>query len=312
MAKDKVTRVSDYFKAYKRIYSRVIRTAKRFWKDERINQARNKSKEMWNIIREDLGKSSNHNKRPITLMKDGVLISAPTQVAQILNEHFTTLPNVHSNPNIQLPTPNPASFFLLPTDEVEVVDIIKSLKRSNSCGNDLISTNFLKTYSSYFAPILTELINQSFLSGTFPSVLKIAKVTPIPKPGDPQNQSNYRPINLLSSFSKVIEKIVYRRLYSFLAKHKCLSKHQHGFRSKRSTQSALFHFLEKVYSDLDQGSKLAAVFFDITRAFESVSLDILIAKLEAYGIRGTALEWFKTYLLNRSQTVILRVGSQEY
>ena len=135
--------------------------------------------------------------------------------------------------------------------------------------------------------------------------MKIAKVIPLYKKGDKLNVSNYRPISLLSSLSKILEKVVYRRTVYFLKTHSIFSNFQFGFREKHNTEHALLNFIDKVAHALDNSSHLVGIFLDFSKAFDTINHDILLFKLSHYGVRGKALEWFRSYLSNRRQYVFL-------
>ena len=149
---------------------------------------------------------------------------------------------------------------------------------------------------------LKEIINLSFAIGIYPTKLKEAKVIPIFKnKGDSLLFSNYRPISLLSNLNKIFEKIVYKRLYSFLDRLNCIYEFQFGFRARHSTNHALLSLTEKVREGLDGGKFACGVFIDLQKAFDTVDHSILLRKLDHYGIKGIANDWFRSYLTDRSQ-----------
>lgn len=121
------------------------------------------------------------------------------------------------------------------------------------------------------------------------------------KRDDKTNPSNYRPISLLSSFAKIFEKLIMKRLVNFLDCNSFFSNNQFGFRSRLSTEDALLQFLEPVYDDLNKSKYSSALFIDITKAFDTVDHEILIEKMWYAGIRGLPLKWFSSYLYKRSQ-----------
>ena len=157
---------------------------------------------------------------------------------------------------------------------------------------------------------LTYLVNLSFSSGTFPSCLKIGKVTPILKKNDPHLLDNYRPITVPSGFSKVLEYSFLDRLLSFINKFNILTEHQHGFRRGKSTSTATHSFYEKLIRHIDAGECPVGIFCDLSRAFDCVDHDILINKLGTYGIRGTSMNWVSTFLDSRKQYVSINHLSQ--
>ena len=141
--------------------------------------------------------------------------------------------------------------------------------------------------------------------------MKIAKVIPIYKKGNAQEVGNYRPISLLTSFSKILEKIIYKRTMSFLTEFDILSRTQFGFRQKHSTTHALLKFLDKVAHSIDNKLHTIGIFLDFSKAFDTINHKILLQKLFHYGIRGKALEWFDNYLTERKQYVNIN-GQDSY
>ena len=140
--------------------------------------------------------------------------------------------------------------------------------------------------------------------GIVPSQLKIAKVVPTFKTGKSESMDNYRPISLLSCFSKIVEKIVSNRLTSFLDTNNLITSCQYGFRKKHSTIHPLVHFLNHVSSSLDKKNTIAILFFcDLQKAFNTVNHTILLSKCKKLGVKGVELQWFSDYLSNRKQLV---------
>ncbi|KAM3965852.1 uncharacterized protein ACR2FA_000180 [Aphomia sociella] len=196
---------------------------------------------------------------------------------------------------------NSMSLYL--TDPVEVSSIICSLKNNSALGIDKITASILKAFHYFLADPIAYVINLSFEFGVFPELFKSAIVCPIFKGGDKMLPTNYRSISLLSSLSKVIERITNKRLVYYLERHNILGDNQYGFRAKRSTDDAVLQLTSKITSFLDKNEKCIGVFLDMQKAFDTVSIPILLTCLENIGVRGNALLWFRDYLMGRNQCV---------
>ena len=184
-----------------------------------------------------------------------------------------------------------------------VRNVIMSLKNS-SAGYDELPPFVAKSCIDEYIEPLTHLINESLRTGICPSELKLARVVPIFKSGDPSLLTNYRPISILSFFSKVFERIVYDYLFDFICTNNILYDYQFGFRPKHSTQQAIITLIDKITKSLDNGDIVISLFIDLKKAFDTVDHRILLRKLYAYGIRGTMLKWIESYLSGRTQYVV--------
>ena len=138
--------------------------------------------------------------------------------------------------------------------------------------------------------------NLSFMTGVFPSVLKTAKVIPVFKKDSKLDYSNYRPISLSSNVEKILEKLIYKRLYTFLNSNNIIYNFQFGFRQQYSTSHALINMTNNRRKALDSGNIGCEVFVDLQKAFDTVDHLILLAKLNHYGIREISNDWLKSYL----------------
>ncbi|PNF26089.1 hypothetical protein B7P43_G04923 [Cryptotermes secundus] len=303
--------LKKYYSQYKKIYNKVISEAKKLHNNMRIRSSGNKSKAMWDLIKEELG---NQQKVPknIEIEVTGTAIQDPKEIANVFNDYYTNIAqHIRSNnpiaqnnvDRINTIKYNSNSMFLIPTTEKEVVDIIKTLGNKKSTGIDDIPEFIIKKCHSQLANALTYIINLSFSSGYFPDQLKIAKVKPLYKKGCTATVDNYRPVSLISVFSKIIEKIMHRRLLSFINKYSIINNKQHGFCKGKSTHTAITEFTKMVYKALDEKEASIGLFLDLSKAFDLVDHDILLRKMARMGIRGVTLRWFQTYLKNREQEV---------
>ena len=193
--------------------------------------------------------------------------------------------------------------FFPSTYQQEIVEICASLRSGSAAGFDNIHIDVVKQSIDIISKPLTRIINLSLSSGIVPKQLKLARIIPLFKSGDQDLYANYRPVSVLPIFSKFLEKVVYKRLYNFLIKYNILFDNQYGFRKNHSTALALLHLYDTLANAIDNKEYTMGVFIDLSKAFDTVNHEILLAKLQHYGIRGTPLKWFESYLSGREQFV---------
>lgn len=192
------------------------------------------------------------------------------------------------------------------TNAYEIQKIILSMKPKNSHGYDEISLKIVKSSAPYILSPLTYLCNKILLTGIFPDRLKYSEVKPLYKKGDKSEISNYRPISLLPTFSKIIEKIMYKRLYAHLNNNNILAMEQFGFRKESSTEMATFNLLDNILTSLDKKNYVGGLFCDLQKAFDCVNHNVLLEKMNFYGISGSAIKLMTSYLENRYQRTIMK------
>ena len=313
----------NYYKKYCNILSGVIKEAKRLKYDSKIKKSNNKNKTIWDIVKFETNRGS-HNDRICTLKVNGKRIRENHVIAETFNKYFlsvaekSNVKNKQTNINTShFPNTTPIQYLLqafmnpfpniklnsLSTKEVE--NIIKSLKLKNSYGYDEISTKVLKMSSVYISSPLTHICNKSLSQGIFPDRLKYSQIKPLFKKGDKSNISNYRPISLLTSFSKVLEKAMSIQLLEHLNKNNILVDEQFGFRTNTSTDSAIYKLTNEIHKALNSKNLIGGIFCDLEKAFDCVNHEVLLSKLEFYGIKGKAKLWFESYFSNRYQRVVI-------
>jgi hypothetical protein len=192
------------------------------------------------------------------------------------------------------------------TNAKEVEKILRHFDIKKAIGLDQLHTQTIVDAADILAPFIAHIFNLSIKAGVFPDALKHARVSPLFKKGDPFLTSNYRPVSVLLTLSKVFERIILNQLMQFLERNEIMSAAQYGFLKKVSTKTALVNFHEHVLSLLDnKGTVGLGVFIDLAKAFDTVNHTILLEKLALYGLQKNALALLASYLSNRTQVVII-------
>ena len=300
------------WKKFKNKTTEIIRKAEQNYYRSKISSENNCSKNLWKTFGKILNNNKiKHNKISHLIVRNQK-ITEPQAVSESINEFFsevgaklaTKFSNHNNNEHKKyLNPPAPHSILLYKINEKEIKDTITNLKNSNSSGHDYFSSRFIKLSAPLLVPALEIFFNLSLYTGVYPNNLKIAKVTPIFKKGDPASVNNYRPISILSTINKIFEKILYNRLTKYINDFQLLYKYQFGFRQNHSTEHALIEITDQIRLSMDNNQITCGIFVDLSKAFDTVNHDILLDKLENLGIRGKALELFKSYLSDRVQYV---------
>ena len=297
---------------FNNILKKQIREAKKMYYHETFEKYKNDMKNTWKTISDILCKSSKKSNAIKEIKIQNETISDSKDICNRFNEFFINIgpnlalnikPSKNVNYKSYLKKVVSSSFHFDLVNEEDVMKVVKSLKSKNSSGFDGLSTNLLKILIPAISKPLTLIINQSLATGIFPDKLKTAKVVPLFKKDDPLKMDNYRPVSLLTSLSKIFEKIAHNQISNYLKENKLFYKSQYGFRDEHSTELASLELIDRVMTAFESKQTPLAIYMDLSKAFDTLDHTILLHKLEHYGVKGIELNWFKSYLCNRKQFV---------
>ena len=303
----------EYFKIYKKFRNKLngmLTKAEKEHYSKLREEHKNNLKTSWNVIKDVINKNKSKGNCSRFLV-NGKTTSNKDTISNGFNSFFVNIGPSLAN---KIPPDGRSPSEFVKTNVIdsivmdgvladEVIKIIRNVKEGSSGWDDISASVVKKTYSSFIEPI-THILNISITKGVFPNELKIAKVIPLFKSGDTMIFSNYRPVSVLPVFSKILERLMYNRLLGFINKHRILYMYQFGFRADHSPNLALLLLVDKLSKALEEGEYVLGLFLDFSKAFDTVNHTILFTKLEHYGIRGVALNMFKSYLSNRHQYVV--------
>ena len=297
------------YTTFKNRLTRLLRKAEADYYLERVDAKKKNIRSLWQIygpiINPSRVKQSNNIEK---IQVNNTVLTDKKDIANALNNYFINIgPQLLKNTGnstdyLQYLKNNQASsFYMHPTSPSEILALISKLDIKKSPGDDEISGKLLKSCPILFSNLISHIANMVMITGKYPHKLKLGKIIPIYKKNNKMDPTNYRPISLLSVINKIIEKVLYKRLYEYFEKNKIIYRFQFGFRHSYSTTMALIEITDQLREQIENKNMTMGIYIDLTKAFDLVDHNMLITKLQSYGIRGPAINLIKSYLSHRSQ-----------
>ena len=310
--KNKTSVNENIYKEYKCFYQRLLIVSKKNYYANKLNLYKGNLKKTWSIINDITGRTKRTEALPNCINVNNELFRNSKNICKEFNKYFV---NVGSNLASKIISPdvsyesylNGTNNTVLDYEELTYAELNKAvsqLKKKNSSGYDGINSNVIISSFDKIRKPLFHILKLSFENGIFPDSLKKAKVHPVFKKGSTTIVSNYRPISLLTSFSKIFERVFYNRIYKYIFSNNILYSKQFGFQNCCSAEHAIIELSQSISQNFDKNMFTIGIFLDLSKAFDTVDHDILLSKLSYYGIKGKYNNWIKSYLSNRTQFVI--------
>ena len=276
----------------------LIRDAKSSYYNDRVRQAKTQS-EMWASLRHLLPSRKRDSFIPPDLTAEN-FVKYFGAVGQTLSSNFSKEKSISTT---NLPTSN-HKFKINLVDIHYTRDQLSQLPNKTSLDIINMDSKLLSTAAEILAPSLTRIYNLSIVTGDVPVDWELARITPIFKDkGSRFEEENYRPISVLPFISRILDKHVQLALLQHLMTHRLITKEQSAFIKKHSTQTALHCMTDDWYNNTNSGYFTAAAFLDLQKCFDTIDHDILLTKIQYYGVVESSLSWFSSYLTDRSQAV---------
>ena len=277
--------------------SRLKRKSKKSYFSDKLHKYKGDPKKAWNILKE----ATQTENKPDSTQPEFL----DQKVVNHFNSFFATVGSeIQKRLKIKESTAEETitgQFKFNEESEQEIIKLIDRIKIDVAVGEDDISARLLKDAKYIVAETLTKLVNISYRKSTFPACMKKAIVRAIHKKEDTEDPSNYRPLSILSTVSKVFERSATNQLVSYLEQNKLLSETQHAYRKSHSTTTCLSEVVNYIYNENDKGNVVGIASLDLSKAFDSISHGLLMTKLAKLGLGNTSLGWCKSYLSGRTQ-----------
>lgn len=283
---------------------RMIRECFRSHVKETENNIKSNIKSFWSYVH---SLKKNCSDYPAEMTYNNEIAKNAADIGELFSKFFSSVFEEPSCSTIDLNSldcsPSATPIANIQITEPQILKKINAIDISKGAGPDGIKPIFIKNVGSCIALPLKIIFNKSLSDGTFPKRWKLSYVTPIHKSGSKSMVEKYRPISVQSCFSKLLESLVHDVVYSLVEKN--ITPQQHGFMKKKSTISNLLIYSNFIFQALDEKKQVDAIYTDFRKAFDKVDHNLLLQKLAFNGIRGTLLSWFKSYLQDRTQIVII-------
>ena len=308
----KRTGIDTHWEKFRKLRNKavnMIRTSKKSYYDliaERLKSKTLSARDWWSTLKSFIVPNSKSSIPPLEF--NGSVITDERDKANVLNNYFQSQTFLNDQEAVLPDLPRSSvesqlqSIVITPS-EVELV--LETLSIGKASGPNGLNNRIIRALSHELSYPFCSLFNQSLHRGIVPSSYKEANVCPVPKKGDLSSVSNHRPISLLNAENKVFERLVFKYLFNHLQDNNLLSSLQSGFIPGDSTINQLTYLYNTFCHALDDGKEVRAVFCDISKAFDRVWHSGLLHKLQAAGVTGEVLAWFKSYLSDRKQRVIV-------
>lgn len=318
---DKLLR-DDLYRAQRNKVSVMTRRARRDFVARSIESAQGNQNRLWQIVRYVLKnefKNTRNALPPELVLSTGEVIQEPDKVIEELNRHFTDVSVELKEALLIDNSQRPRQFTLLrtvdssvyarPTNENEVFKILSNLNVKAAAGVDGISSKFLKSLGPLFLSAVTSGINLSLRSGEFPSSFKDVRLTALFKGGESNLSMNYRPLSVIPNPSKVLENVVYSRMWEFATSNELIDPNQFGFMKGSNTMAAVLTLTQRCIESIESKLFTSIIFIDVKKAFDCVDHELLLRKLHQLGYRGQVYVLLQQYLFARRQRV--QVGDKK-
>ena len=303
----------DKYRNYNKQLQKIKRASKKLYYQTKCVEFRSNTRKLWKTINK-LCNTQNDKSNVVSMLKIKDKRCGNSQlIANEFGNYFANVgeryakkikqPKKNIKDYLDLIQSSQTSIFMKPCTLTETKKLLTTLPNKGSSGVDKINNILLKKLANEIADPLTHIVNSSIEQGIFPDLMKCALVVPLYKAKSREEVTNYRPISLLMTVSKIIENVVYTRMYNYLHSTGQLYDSQYGFRNNHSCEHAIGELLDNIVKNQQLGKDTVSIMFDLSKAFDTLQHSVIFQKLEKYGIRGPVLTWFRSYLTNRTLCV---------